>query len=516
MRKLSPGSTRTLLLAALALAAAVVVGSFALMATRTDNSDDPDNVPDGASGGGALPGLPGRGHRDSKKPPPEGPDGGDEGDPDPDGTEWHPEGEAKGSRDPSGPEYVVTPDTLRAEFAARHWEEVRRMIEELQAKHEPVPSDVLKALIDMLAKDDLRLDAVLALGGVKDDIAGRALAELAASNDADVATRQAALDALAKSGQKSVLPMLQALIATEGLDEGVARHALFAIAGVGGPDATKTLLAELKRHGADDLQNAVVNALGKTSGADGAMAETLRDAAAKGDKELLQCVLVAAHLQADAAGPDLKAELQRIVESDSSLQAFTDDVERQLVRGSAMPAAVAAGIVEPVLRLATTSGPLRDMAANALRQARGDAAAKLIVAALARTTDETQRRELATALGETGSTAATATLVSLLDDDSANVRRAAARGLGQIRDAAAVKPILAHLDKAPPDNDFANALVVALGTIGANEALPALEKLAKSEDAFWRGHNTFIRNAIVRINTGNPESEMLGSNNRNK
>jgi HEAT repeat protein len=181
-----------------------------------------------------------------------------------------------------------------------------------------------------------------------------------------------------------------------------------------------------------------------------------------------------------------------------------------------MPAAVAAGIVEPVLRVATTPGPNRDIALNALRQARGDAAAKLIVAALARTSDETERRELTTALGETASTVATATLVALLDDDSGNVRRAAARGLAQIRDPAAVKPILAHLDKAPPDNDFANALVVALGTIGANEALPALEKLAKSEDAFWRGHNTFIRNAIVRINTGNPESEMLGSNNRNK
>jgi HEAT repeat protein len=512
MRKLSLGSTRTLLLAALALAAVVVVGSFALMATRSDAPDDPANRPDGDGKDGNAPLTGGRGHRDPKRArAKDGADEGDEGGDDegPARDLWKPRGQPNGSRDPEGDVLVVTADTLRAEFAARHWEEVRRMIDELQAKGEAVPADVVKSLIDLLAKDDTRIDAVLALGGVKDDTAGRALAELAASHDADVATRQAALDALAKSGQKSVLPMLQQLVATEGLDEAIARHAMFAIAGVGGPDATKTLLAQLKLHGADDLQNAIVTALGKTHDSDAGMAETLRDSASKADKESMQCVLVAAQLQGDAVGPELKAELQRIVESPASLSAFTDDVERQLVQGTAMPAAVAAGIIEPVLRAATTSGPLRDIALNALRQARGDTAAKLIAAQLRQTSDDAQRLGLTVALGETGSTAATAALVSLLDDKSGNVRRAAAYGLGQIRDATSVKPILSHLDKAPPDHDFANALVVSLGTIGANEALPALQKLAANEEVFWLQLRPFIQNAIVRITTGNPESLRL-------
>jgi HEAT repeat protein len=513
MRKLSLGSTRTLLLAALALAAAVVVGSFALVALRGDSSDESSDRPDG-EGDDEAPlgrGTAGLGHHDPKKTRTKsGKDASEDGEgTDPGGEEWVPRGQPKDSRTPEGDVFVVTADTLRAEFAVRHWEEVRRMIDELQAKGEAVPADVVKQLVDMLAKDDLRLDAVLALGGVKDDAAGRALAELAGSHDADLATRQAALDALAKSGQKSVLPMLQALVASEGLDEGVARHAMLAIAGVGGPDATKTLLAQLEIHRGDDLQSVIVTALGKTHDSDAAMAETLRGAAEKADKDKMQAVLVAAQMQADAVGPELKAELQRIVESPASLSAFTDDVERQLVQGTAMPAAVAAGVIEPVLRAATTSGPLRDIALNALRQARGDAAAKQIATALAQASDDTQRRDLTAALGETGSFTATPTLVALLDDASANIRNAAARGLGQIRDPAAVKPILAHLAKAAPDHDFANALVVSLGTIGANEALPALEKLAANEEDFWRQLRPFVQNAIVRITTGNPESLRL-------
>jgi HEAT repeat protein len=201
------------------------------------------------------------------------------------------------------------------------------------------------------------------------------------------------------------------------------------------------------------------------------------------------------------------------VDSASSLTAFTDEIDRQRIQAAAMYAAATAGIVDPVLRKATTSGPLRDVALDALSKARGDDAAKLIAGALSRATDDVARNYLTKALGETGSFEATPTLVALLDDPSANIRRAAAYGLGAVRDPAAVKPILAHLPKAPPDRDFAGALVGALGTIGANEAVPALEKLAATEklpakeEAFWIQVKPFVQNAIVRINTGNPESE---------
>ena len=507
MRQFAPGSARTLLLAALALAAAVMVGSIAFLAGK---GGAPEGSANPEEHGGQVP----PGARDPRTRPKQvdgaDPDEADEPDPG-DIVEFGRGGVVKSSREPSGEDFTVTPDGLRAAFAARHWEEIRRMIDDLQADGKPVPGDVLKQLMDMLAKDDTRIDAILALGGVKDDATGRALAELALSGEASIETRQAALDAIAKSGQAAALPLLQQLVGSASLDEQVARHAFFALAGVGGPDATRTLLELLGQHAGDDLSSALRTALGKTRDCDGGLAAALRAARDKGDKEVLQSVLVAAQIQGKAAGPELKSELQRLVESESSLLAFTDEIERQLMLGTAMPAAVAVGIVEPVLRAATTSGPLRDIALHALRQARGDAAAKQIAAALSRSTDETERRELTVALSETESFAATASLTGLLDDPSANIRQAAARGLGMIRDPAAVKPILAHLPKAPPDYDFARNLVDALGTIGANESLVPLGKLAVSEEDFWRQLRTYVQRSIVRIETGNPESLRLDS-----
>jgi HEAT repeat protein len=368
----------------------------------------------------------------------------------------------------------------------------------------------------MLAKDDLSIDAMLALGGVKDDATGRALAELAASNDATPETRQAALDALAKNGSKAALPFVQQLVVTEGLDPAIARHAYLALAGIGGREATATLLAELHKHLDGDLRGVILTALGKSRDSDEPLAAAVRAGREAADKPGLQAVFLAAQMLGQGAGPELKAELLRTVESADSLAGFTDEIDRQLVQGTAMPAAVAAGIVEPVLRHATTAGPLRAIALNALREARGDVAAKQIAAALARTSDESVRRELTAALGETASSAATATLVALLDDPSADVRRAAARGLSQVRDAAAVKPLLARLPKSPPDADFARNIVTALGTIGANESLSALEKLAESEEAFWRDLRPFVQNAIVRIKTGNPESLLLSTSDPKK
>jgi HEAT repeat protein len=175
-----------------------------------------------------------------------------------------------------------------------------------------------------------------------------------------------------------------------------------------------------------------------------------------------------------------------------------------------LPAAAAAGIVAPVLRIASTSGPLRDLALEALVNARGDAAAKLISDALKLATDETVRWKLTKALGQTASFKATPMLVSLLDDGTANVRNVAAQGLGQIRDPSAVPSMIAHLEKAAPDYQFALPLAVSLGQIGANAALPALEKLAASEEEFWRQQmRPFVRTAITRIKTDNPDSMVL-------
>jgi HEAT repeat protein len=221
-------------------------------------------------------------------------------------------------------------------------------------------------------------------------------------------------------------------------------------------------------------------------------------------------VVVAAQMQQDRVGAEVKEELKRMVEDPAMFSAFATEEERLQMAGTVLPAAAAVGHVAPVVRIATTPGPLRDTALESLARARGDAAAKQIADALKQATDETVRWKLTKALGNTASFAATPTLVSLLGDSDANVRNVAAQGLGQIRDPSAVPSILKHLEKAAPDYDFAHHLVESLGLIGANSALPALQKLAASEEEFWKKQlGFFIRNAIARIKTENPDSMLL-------
>jgi len=505
MKQSDSGSARTLLLAALACAAVVIVASVAMMSVGGDGSSSGEGGDGGSSGGiGSI-------FRRGESSKPSKPKAAEEDEEEPDDGVVVPiRGE---SRDPEGPTYVVDEKSLRAVFALRHWEEMRRQIDELQRDGKVVPEDVVKALMEMLAKEDLRIDAVLVLGGVKDDATGRALAQLALSPDAPVEARQAALDALAKSGQKAALPFLQQLVSSPTADEKFVRRAVFAIAAVGGDDSARTLIDLLLQHQdiGDDLHGAIVSALGKAHDVDGGMAAVLRDARGKGNKQVFQAVVVASQMQGAAVGPEMKAEIQRMVESpEQAFSGFTNEEERQIAQATVLPAAAAAGIVAPVLRLASTSGPMRDVALEALVNARGDSAAKLISDTLKLATDETVRWKLTKALGQTASFKATPMLVSLLDDPVVNVRNMAAQGLGQIRDPSAVPSMLAHLEKAAPDREFAQPLVVSLGQIGANAALPALEKLAASEEEFWRQQmKPFVLNAITRIKTDNPDSMLL-------
>jgi HEAT repeat protein len=507
------GSARTLLLAALALAAVVMVVSVAVLST-SDSSDSSS----GGAGRGEGGGL---GIRDSKRRPNPAKGESDESDDsdedeDPEGEEWRSPGRSGGGPDGTtrlprdgDDEYKIDETSLRAVFAARHWEEIRRQMDVLQEEGKTVPPDLVKELMAMLAKEDTRLDAVLALGGVKDDATGRALAELATSEQASLQERQAALQALAKSGQDSALSAVTRLATDAATSEELLRYALPALAGIGGPQATQTLLDLKKKHAGDPLEDVILNALMKSHGSAAPLSQAMTKALAEGDKETIRTAVLVAQMQGEKAGPEMKAQLESIVSGGASLSGIESEDERLVVQGMAMPAAVAMGAVEPVLRAATSSGPLRDVALHALRQARGDDAAKQIAAALARATDETQRRELTVALGETLSKTATPTLVALLDDPAVNVRNAAARGLGQVRDPAAVKPLLAHLAKATGDRDFANGIVYSLGVIGVNDALPALDKLAASDDEFWRELRPFVQNAATRIRTGNPDSQLL-------
>src|SRR5262245_39550981 len=132
------GNARTLLLGALALAAAVIVGSVALLATQNGgSSSDPDDP--AAAGAPSATGRRTHGagsYGKSGRPSSKKTD--DEGDPDDD--ENGPAGWIDKNREPFGDEgnFIVDESTLRTQIDARKWEEVCRQIAKLDEEGKPI------------------------------------------------------------------------------------------------------------------------------------------------------------------------------------------------------------------------------------------------------------------------------------------------------------------------------------------------------------------------------------------
>ena len=314
----SPGAARTLVLVALACAAALLVVSAILLvggpgASPGDASEDETDEPEDVTVLGA-----GGTRRASDRRRPDGEDGeGDEGD----GIY-----EPGDPRTPEGEEYWVTPDTLRKVLADRHWEEVLRQLDVMQDEGKTVPRDVVDELLALLAHEGLRPEAIRALAKLRDDTSGQSIAEIAVDPTKPMEVRTAALDALSQSGQKAALSRLQTLVASEAMDPQLARHALRALAAVGGPEGTRTLAAFLTAHREDDYTDAVVTALGRARDADAGLAEVARAARNEGDRELLGLMLKVAQFQGQNAGTELRTEVLRIVESPEALSTIDDEI----------------------------------------------------------------------------------------------------------------------------------------------------------------------------------------------
>ena len=116
---------------------------------------------------------------------------------------------------------------------------------------------------------------------------------------------------------------------------------------------------------------------------------------------------------------------------------------------------------------------------------------------------------MAIVLGETRSFKATPHLVELLDAEDQNTRHAAARSLSLVRDPAATKALLERLETAGDDHRLALNIVEALGTTGANEALPRLRELKDADEQHWRSLRPWVRRAIARIESGNPDTTRM-------
>lgn len=500
------GAARPAFLAALGACVALLGAGLFLLATTggAPGPDDPDVVdPDGEV---EVPsGAPDPSRRRTRTP--RGATQTDDGDDSE--AEWIP----PGGRDPEGDLFVVDAASLRSVLAERHWEEVRRQIDVLQSEGTPLPDDVVRALLAMLADEGLRMDAMLALGGVSDAAAGRLLAEIAADAGATEETRIAALGALAKSGQSAGVDVVRGLVEGDGGDTPVVRHALAALAAMGGSNGVRPLLDFLSRHSDDDLTDVTLSALSRAKGADPLLAQEVRAAREASDPVRLMLLLrVGTQLRADA-GAELRAEVRRIVEAPDQLESSIPDEEARLrLVGAAIGVAAAMGGEElaAVVRVARDrTGTSRDMALYALRSARGDDAAQSISTLLTGSLESRARREVVLALGMTESRKATPALHAALDDPDAEIRRAAAAGLGSVRDPASVPVILARLDAAKGDHVLAQNYVKALGTIGVRDALQPLRDLLDRDDPFWRLLDPYVKNAIVRIDTGNPDSKRI-------
>ncbi|MCE9637578.1 MAG: HEAT repeat domain-containing protein [Planctomycetes bacterium] len=505
------GNSRFLLLAALGAAVVVVVASGWYLVSENlgpGDGDDPDGDGSEAALDGPVPLPPGAGRGGARKTgtrAKNGEQGGDEG-----GGELE---LGADSRDPFGASFDVTPDSMRDMLARREWAELRRQVDVYQQDGKALPEELVRALVELLKDDGLRLDAVLVLGLARDGTAGRLLADLSVDTTLPVDVRVAALQALAKSGQSDGLAQVRRLVDGAAEDSPVTRQALFALAAMGGADAVAPLLGALAAHANDDLTDAVLTALAKSKGSDEALAQTLSAARTTGDAAKMELMISVGTRMGAASGAALRTEIRRIVESPVSLSAIENDPETvERLRFGAIWVASAMGgdaldAVMGVIR--SESGPLRQTAVNSLRNARGDDAAQKILAAFGPDTDQPTRYEFTAALGATGSTKATTKVLALLDDPDGAVREAASAAIAGLKDPAAVTAVVARLERSRGDRTIAINLINTLGSTGVKDGLPTLKALLDSKDTFWQDQQPWIRRAIARIESGNPDSDIL-------
>lgn len=509
------GAARPLLLVVLGLSVAVAAGSLWYLAVSGGGPGSEEEADDGGgdeaddgSGDGRVP-L-GTGPRGGTRRPRTG---GDADDPDTDSNlrEW-----VDDDHLPAGDVFTVDDESLRKAFAAKHWEEVRRQIDILQDEKKPLPADVVEALLKMLRSDETRIDAILVLGGVKDDATGLLLARLATEPGADAGSRAAALEALAKSGQAAGLSLVRTIVESPATAEGedrVLRHALKALGAMGG-DGIDVLLRALDSHRGGDLEDAIVTALAKARGADGLLATRMRSAKDAADGAGIETILRVLSQTGRDGGPESRAEVTRIIENPAFLESDQETQDRIFQSALSVGASMGGEAYEAVVRTALDSdGTRRSMAMYALRQGRGDVSAQHLVSQITparwAAADAATRWNIVNALGATESPKVTELLLRALDDEEASVRDAAAAALGQVRDPASVAPMLTKLEKSLDNYNLSRTLVNAIGRTCSKTAEKRLAALLEREFPQREDLAPFIRVALYRIETGNPDATLL-------
>jgi HEAT repeat protein len=509
----TPGAARALLLGMLGLAVAVMGASiwYLVRASSPGYGGAADDI-DAVEGGGVAGtvNLPDPDRRARKprtgQPTPDDEEDDDEGDIDP---VWI----GDGTRPPDGESLHVTHDSIRKVFAAKHWEEFRRQIDALQREGKALPEDLRDELLAMLRKED-RTDAVLALGQVKDDATGLLLAQLAADGTADAQTRVAALQALTASGQAAGITHVRGLLEKPADDGAVTRHALFALASMGG-DGIGVLIDAFRAHKDDTLTDAVLTALAKAPGSDAYLAREFRAARDKASLEDLELLLRASMQKGRDSGGEMRTEVKQIVESQATLEGL-DAESRQRVYANALNVAASMG-GEPyravVVAAKSKGGAEAEMALYALRNGRGDPEADTLLEEMPPDWVAAQtphvRAYVASALGATQSQRAAPRAIQMLDDEDPNVRQAAASALGQIHDPKTAMAMLDRLEKSLADFTLSHTLIQAIGRSLAKATLPRLREILAKDFPLRDSLAPYLRQAIYRIESGNADATMM-------
>jgi HEAT repeat protein len=381
---------------------------------------------------------------------------------------------APGSRLPRGLDFS-DPEVRRALLAsllnasAIDWKEVEQL---LRITNEPLDPGVRAILLEEL-RSGRRNMVLLAFSGLNDGSLAVDLLEIYDDPTAEPGARTAALQALFTMPGADRDEVARALDAPLSADPGKHRELLPAIARRGGPAAARALVVYVQRlRQPSRVPNYILQTLDVAG--DPKAAAVLSEALGEQNSPEVTCVLLSI-----AAQPGAKGFTQQIIALDRDGQDAA--VRRQVITSlSHIGDEEAVGFL---LRKADEPGTVGEQALKAIggmRSADPDVCAQL-VDALDRVwlnpRPEMAEEKLLLAVGALRVDSALPVVARRLDDRRPKVRVAAVRGLGRMGSKSrehVPKLILLYKDG---DSDMRMRVAIALGNIGGERAVEAMEQM---------------------------------------
>jgi HEAT repeat protein/beta-lactamase regulating signal transducer with metallopeptidase domain len=302
---------------------------------------------------------------------------------------------------------------------------------------------------------------------VRYPLSGRAAALAAALSDPVADVRMAAVSALGRLGDTTVVnALINAL--TNDTDDGVRKAAAWALGELENSTAVPALSTALRRDRNIEVRRNAAWALGQIE--DAGAVDALGAALSDPDEDLKNKAVWALGQIEDAKAVPFLVPLLR--DRDPDVRAQTAWALGQIESKDA---------VEGLSRAVTdTNTHVRSQVAWALGQIE-DASSVPALKTLLKDADPDVRQQAAWALGQVESKAATDALIVALKDSDADVRQQAAWALGQIEDVAALPGLEAAITDS--DIDVRKMAIWAIGQLNASKAPAGLLKAFEDANA---------------------------------